>query len=169
MSDRGLWREPAASLPLRWGSYRTRIVLGLALAFSGGLIIQLTSAYSLVALPAGVTLHVAGWCILPGVGWRRVLGAALGTLSSIMMLNGASSTMFLSVVLAAWLLVRQRPLLSYLTLAIPAIAAYFLSQQFAQYGSSVLVLSVGAATLIGAAWLARSLAVITRPQQRKSR
>ncbi len=77
--------------------------------------------------------------------------------------------MFLSVVLAAWLLVRQRPLLSYLTLAIPAIAAYFLSQQFAQYGSGALVLSVGAATLIGAAWLARSLAVITRPQQRKSR
>ena len=167
-STRGVWREPATTLSLRWGSYRSRLIIGLVLAFVGGLIIQLTSAYSLVALPSGVLLHVVGWCILPGIGWRRVLGATLGALSSIMMLNGASSTVFLAVALGAWLFLRQRPLVSYLVLVIPAITAYLLSQQFAEYGSSLLVLSVGAVTIVGAAWLARSLAVITRPQRRNS-
>lgn len=169
MSELQRWREPASAFPLRWGSYRSRLTIGLVLVFAGGLILQFTSAYSLVALPAGILLHVVGWCILPGIGWRRVLGAALGTLSSIMMLNGASSTVFLAAALAAWLFVRQRPLVSYLVLVIPAITAYLLSQQFSQYGSGALVLSIGAATLIGAAWLARSLAVITRPAPRNSR
>ena len=169
LSKPGVWREPATTLSLRWGSYRSRLIIGLVLAFVGGLIIQLTSAYSLVALPSGVVLHVVGWCILPGIGWRRVLGATLGALSSILMLNGASSTVFLAIALAAWLFLRQRPLVSYLVLLIPAIAAYLLSQQFEQYGSGAFVLSVGVVTIVGSAWLARSLAVITRPPQRNSR
>jgi len=163
------WREPATRIPLRWGSYPFRLTLGLVLMFSGGLIVQLTSAYSLVALPTGILAHIIGWCILPRIGRRRILGATVGAFTTMLLLNGASSIVFLAAPLAAWLFLRQRPLISYTVLIVPAITAYLLSQQFAQYGSGGIVLSVGAGTLVAAAWFARSLAVITRPTQGNSR
>ncbi|GAA3732974.1 hypothetical protein GCM10022239_06620 [Leifsonia bigeumensis] len=154
------WREPASLLPSRWGSYRGRYLGGLTLAFTGGLLIQLTSTYSLGVLPIGIFLHVAGWCILPGVGWRRVLASGASVLVMIILLNGAQATPFLAVTLAAWLLVRQRPLVSYLTLALPPVGGLLLAQMFPDYGWGAVVLPVAGALLAGAAWLGRSLAAM---------
>lgn len=156
------WREPASLLPLRWGSYRGRYLGGLALAFVGGLLIQLTSTYSLVVLPIGFFLHVVGWCILPGVGWRRVLGSAASALIMIVLLNGAQATPFLAATLAAWLLVRQRPLISYTVVAIPPVGGLLLAQAFPDYGWGVVVLPIAGALLAAAAWLGRSLAAMSR-------
>jgi len=156
------WREPASLLPLRWGSYRGRCLGGLGLAFAGGLLIQLTSAYSLGVLPIGIFLHVAGWCILPGIGWRRVLAAGVSALMMIVLLNGAQATPFLAVTLAVWLLVRQRPVLSYVVVAIPPVGGLLLAQVFPDYGWGVVVLPIAGALLAGAAWLARSLAAMSR-------
>ena len=156
------WREPSSRRELRWGTYRLRLIAGLALLYSGAVIVQLTSAYSLIALPSGLLVLVVGWCILPGIGWRRVVGAAVGAFSAMLMLNGAAALVFLVAPLAAWLFIRQRPALSYLVLVIPAFTSYLLAQSFAQYGWGFLILSIGIAAVAGSAWLARALAVISR-------
>lgn len=156
------WREPANTIDLRWGRYRTRLALGVSLAFVGGFLVQFTSAYSLVALPVGLAIHVLGWCILPGIGWRRVLGSAVSALAMIALLNGAGATWFLAFPLAAWLLLRQRPPISYVTLVLPVIAMFLLAELFPEYGYSIIVLAIATAVLVGAAWLARGLAVIVR-------
>ncbi|MBN9150802.1 MAG: hypothetical protein J0H56_05210 [Micrococcales bacterium] len=159
--SRPKWREPASRLPLRWGSYTARYAAGVALIFAGGALVQLTSAYSLVVLPLGLFAHTTGWCILPGVGWRRILGAGIGALTTIVLLNGAPATVFLVFPFAAWLLLRQRPLVSYLTVVVPLLVAAVLSQTFPDYGWGVVVLSISGAALTGAAWLARSLAAMS--------
>ncbi len=163
------WREPASLLPLRWGSYRARYLAGLALILGGGLLVQLTSAYSLGVLPVGILLHVTGWCILPGIGWRRVLASGVSALMTIVLLNGASATVFLAIPLAAWLFVRQRPLLSYLVIAVPLLASAPLSQLFPDYGWGVVVLPIAGALLAGAAWLGRSLAAMSRESTARTR
>ncbi|MEO6942438.1 MAG: hypothetical protein ABI238_07480 [Terrimesophilobacter sp.] len=158
---RTTWREPARALPLRWGNYGLRLLAGIALIFIGGALIQFTSAYSLVVLPVGLFAHVVGWCIIPGIGWRRVLGAAVSAVTMILLLNGAPGTVFLVLPFACWLLIRQRPLLSFSTLVVPLIASYLLAQVFPDYGWGVIVLSLAGAVLVGAAWLARSLAAMS--------
>ncbi len=146
-----------------------RLVSGLFLVFAGAAIVQLTSAYSLLALPTGVFVLVVGWCILPGIGWRRVLAATVGALTAMLLLNGAAAIVFLTAPLGAWLFLRQRPLLSYLVLVIPAMVAYVLAQEFAQYGWGGLVLSIAAVALAGSAWIARALAGISRHSHSNSR
>src|SRR5690606_22304476 len=119
--------------------------------------------------PVGLFVLVVGWCILPGIGWRRVIGAAVGTFTAMLMLNGASSAVFLAAPLAAWLFLRERPLVSYPVLALPVLAAFALMQSFADYGWSGLVLTVSIAVLVGAAWLGRLLAAISRPRRPATR
>jgi hypothetical protein len=155
------WREPTSLLPLRWGSYRGRYLGGLTLVFVGGLLVQATSTYSLLALPLGLFAHIVGWCILPGIGWRRVVGAAVSALVTIVLLNGAPAMGFLAFPLAAWLLVRQRPLASYLVLVFPPFVAFLLAQSFPDYGWSAVVLPVTGAALAGTAWLGRWIATLS--------
>jgi hypothetical protein len=155
------WREPTTRLELRWGSYRTRYLAGVPLIFVGGMLIQLTSTYSLLVLPLGLLAHITGWCILPGIGWRRILGAGIGALSMIVLLNGAPSVAFLAFPLAAWLLIRQRPLLCYVALVVPPLIGFLLAQVYPDYGWGVVVLSIAGAAIVAAAWLARSLAAIS--------
>lgn len=154
------WREPTKSLRLRWGSYRGRLMSGIALMFVGGVLIQLTSAYSLYVLPLGLFAHIVGWCILPGIGWRRVVGAAVSALTMVVMLNGAPSTVFLVLPLACWLFTRQRPLLSYAALVIIPVAALLLAQAFPDYGWGIVVVSIAGTVVVGSAWVARSLVAI---------
>jgi hypothetical protein len=146
---------------LRWGSYRGRYLAGLALILVGAVVVQLTSAYSLMVLPLGLLLHITGWCIVPGIGRRRVSAAAASALMMVVLLNGALATAFLAIPLAAWLFVRQRPLVSYVVLAIPLLASIPLAQLFPDYGWGAVVLPIAGALLAGAAWLGRSLAAMS--------
>ncbi len=162
MSDSRLsWREPTRSLALRWGTYPTRLLAGLGLIFGGGILVQFTSAYSLVVLPVGLAAHITGWLILPGIGWRRIVGSLAGSLAAIVLLNGASAVWALALPLAAWLLIRQRPPLSYVTLVVPLATMFLLEQFFTDYGWGVLVLSVAGAAVVGAAWVGRAFAAIS--------
>lgn len=154
------WREPTSRLPLRWGSYRLRYLIGLALILGGGLLVQLASAYSLWALPVGLFLHITGWCILPGIGRRRVLASGVSALMTIVLLNGAAATGLLAIPLAAWFLVRQRPLRSYVVLAVPLLASIPLAQLFPDYGWGAIVLPIAGVVVGAAAWLGRSLAAM---------
>lgn len=155
------WREPARRLTLRWGTYSARYLAGIALIFVGGILVQFTSTYSLLILPIGLLAHITGWCILPGVGGRRVLGAGVGAITTILLLNGAPATVFLVLPLTVWLLLRQRPLLSYTAVVIPPLASILLSQFFPDYGWGVIVLSLSGTVLVASAWLARSLAAMS--------
>lgn len=163
------WREPTSLLPLRWWTYRGRYLAGLAGILGGALLVQLTSAYSLGVLPVGLFLHIAGWCILPAIGWRRVLASGVSALLTIVLLNGAPSVVFLAIPLAAWLFVRQRPLVSYLVLALPILASLPLAQLFPDYGWGVAVLSIAGVLLAAAAWLARALAAKSRQRPARTR
>lgn len=163
------WREPSSLLPLRWGNYRGRYIAGIALIFVGAALIQLTSTYSLLVLPLGVLAHITGWCILPGIGWRRILASGVGALTAIVLLNGAPATVFLAFPFAAWLLLRQRPALAYLTLVVPLAVSFLLSQYFPDYGWGVVVLSIAGVGLIATAWLARSLAAMSGRSTANSR
>lgn len=122
---------------------------------------QFTSAYSLGVLPVGLLLHITGWCILPGIGRRRVLASGVSALMMIVLLNGAAATGLLAIPLAAWLLVRQRPLLSFVVLAVPLLASVPLTQLFPDYGWGAVVLPIAGVVLAGAAWLGRSLAAMS--------
>lgn len=154
------WTEPNRALPLRWGGYRLRYSGGLALMLAGGLTVQLTSAYSLIALPIGLFIHVLGWCILSSIGWRRVVSALASLFVMMVLLNGSSATVFLAVPLFGWLLCRERPLWSYLVLPIPLLASIPLVRVFPEYGDYPLLVAIMIAVLVLSAWLARSAAVI---------
>lgn len=152
------WREPASLLPIRWGSYRVRYGVGLALVIGGCLLVQSGSVYVPQLMLAGMGAHLAGWWILPGKGARRTI-ISLPSLTCVMLiLNGAAAMVFLLIPLAGWLWLRQRPARSYIVLALPAISAYLLTLFFAQYGSGALVLLITGIVVAGSAWFARFLA-----------
>lgn len=161
------WREPASGLPIRWGSYRGRYVAALALVLGGGILVQTGSVYLPQVMLVGMAAHLLGWWILPGRGWRRVI-VSLPSLTTVMLiLNGAAAMVFLVIPLAGWLWLRHRPLRAYPVMVLPAITAYLLTLNFAQYGTGALVLLISGAVVIGSAWLARLIAV-ARPVQSDS-
>jgi hypothetical protein len=152
------WREPASNIPLRWGSYRGRYVTALVLILGGAVLVQTGSVYLPQVMLIGMGLHLVGWWIVPGRGWRRAI-VSLPSLTTVMLiLNGAAAMVFLVIPLAGWLWLRHRPLRAYPVLALPAVTAYILTLNFAQYGFGALVLAVSGAVVIGSAWLARSIA-----------
>ena len=158
------WREPASTLALRYGGYRARYVAALTLLFGGGAAVQLGSAYTLAALSIGVLASVAGWVVVPAAGWRRAVAVAPAVLGVAGLLAGAASGALLCLALAGWLLVRSRPLIGYLALVLPATAAAALAQVFPHYAGRAVVAAVLALVVVGAAWLARSLAAWNRPR-----
>jgi hypothetical protein len=86
-----------------------------------------------------------------------VLPCLLGGLT---LLAGAQFAGGFVVVLAGWLLVRQRPALSYLVLLLPVGAAIAFKLTLHEYSQNWVMLVVGTGVAVGAAWLARWLATI---------
>ena len=160
----GSWREPASAVPIRWGTYRIRYVAALILILGGAVLVQTGSVYLPQVMLVGMGAHLAGWWILPGRGWRRVT-VSLPSLTTVMLiLNGAAAMLFLVIPLAGWLWLRHRPLRAYPVLLLPAIAAYLLTLNFAQYGFGAIVLLISGGVVIGSAWLARCIAVAVAVQ-----
>ena len=160
------WREPTSRLALRFGAYRWRYVTALALLFLGGAALQFGSAYTLPLMLLGLTATVAGWCIVPAPGWRRTLAVGPAFFGVASLLNGAQSGGLIVLTLAAWLLVRVRPLASYLVLLFPAVCSYVLAQLFPQYGAGVVVGVVMGTVLVASAWLGRFIAAVPRTSRR---
>jgi len=154
----GIWREPASLLPLRWGAYRPRLVAGIALITIGSACILATTAYSLPFLLAGSLLQPAGWAVLPTTLGRRA-AVPLPVLGfSWLMLGGSQFAWCYAVLLAAWLLVRIRPVPSYAALAMPVATSLVLPLVVSDYEQGWIVILTMSLAVIGATWLARLIA-----------
>jgi hypothetical protein len=147
-----------ASLPLTWGSFRGRSIAGLVLAITGAVHVQGTNTYSLPVLLVGVVAVAVGWGIMPARGWRRLIAAPLGIANAVALLAGPVAVWTCAFALLAWLLVRQRPPLSYLALLFPIANGLVLPRLFEDYGWMPLCLAISLAVVVASAWIAGLIA-----------
>ena len=158
------WQEPTARLPLRWGTYRGRYLAGLLLIVGGLLHLQSSNTHLLWPLVVGTTAHTIGWWILPAAGWRRLVVPLACGVQVWLLLTGPQSMWTLVIPYCAWLLVRHRPGISYLTLIVVVANGLLAIVLFREYAQMPLALLMSAAVLSGAAWAARFLAAAREKQ-----
>lgn len=162
MASSTVWQEPTSRLPLRWGTYRARYLGALALILAGALVLQAGSAYADYLIVIGVGAHIAGWLILPARGARRAAVAVPSALLIGSLLLGSVAAVLLVAPLAFWLLLRERPGKSYLATLLPLASGLVLAQLYPQYGDGAIVVAVSLVVIVGAAWIARWLALPRR-------
>ena len=152
------WAEPTRSLSLRWGSYTSRYLCGLALITSSTVGILGANTYTVYLLVAAIAAHVAGWVVLPAAGIRRswIAVPSLGAIFAL--LTGPQSVPGLTAVLLAWLIARHRPALSYVVVLPAVVVGLLLAGSFRDFGDMPLAFGVMAVATIGCAWLGRALA-----------
>lgn len=155
----GSWREPASLLPLRWGSYRARLVTGLALLVIGTGCILVTTAYSLPFLLVGSLMQPAAWAVMPSTIGRRVAVAVPVLGFTWLMLGGSGFAWCYAVTLAAWLLVRLRPLVSFAALLLPIASSVVIPFFVTTYEQGWITIVVSTVAVVAGAWAARALAV----------
>ncbi|SDH56014.1 hypothetical protein SAMN04515691_0960 [Leifsonia sp. 98AMF] len=156
---RGGWREPASLLPLRWGAYRPRLIVGLAMLVVGTACVLGTTTYSLTLLLIGSLMQPAGWAVLPSTIGRRV-AVPLPVLGfTWLMLGGSGFAWCYAVVLAAWLLVRLRPLPSFAVLVLPVAWSVLLPLFVHDYEHGWITIATSTAVIVGGAWLAKWIAI----------
>ena len=149
-------REPTASLPLRWGDHATRLWTGIWLIVGGGVSIAGSNTEALWVLALGTTAHVAGWCVLPSSGWRRVVAVGPATLAMWLLLTGPRFVIVLVVPYLLWLYVRHRAPLSVLTAVPVAAAAILVGDAFGHdYSRMLAALAIVGATMAAGAWASR--------------
>lgn len=162
------WQEPARRLPLRWGSYEGRYLGGLLYIIAGLVLLVGSNTYSVPLLLVGTVLHAAGWYVLPFPGVRRiwVVGPSLAT--EWILLIGPQTVVAMVIPFIAWLIVRERPLRSYLTVPIVVGVGILLANVFQHIQSEPVAFAIEAATVVGCAWLARALATTRRPRRARA-
>ncbi len=158
------WHEPTARLPLRWGTYRGRYLAGLLLIVGGLLHLQSSTTHLLWPLVVGTTAHTIGWWILPAAGWRRLVVPLACGVQVWLLLTGPQSMWTLLIPYCAWLLVRHRPAISYLTVIAVAANGLLAIVLFREYADMPLALLISAGVLSGSAWAARFLAATRKNQ-----
>ncbi|WBU37737.1 hypothetical protein [Homoserinibacter sp. YIM 151385] len=148
--------RPPILPPPRWGTVRERALLGLGLLVAGAASIAGAVEWMLWMLYLGSALHAAGWAILPGAGWRRVLAAAVSTPAIWLLISGNPRFLVVLVVpVACWLLVRHRHPLAWLALPIPLAAALAVGETIPGSGGRYPVaLALVAASAVAGAWIA---------------
>ena len=147
---------------MRWGGYRIRLWGGLWLIIGGGVAIAGSDTYVLLLLLAGTIAHVVGWCILPSAGWRRIVAAGPSTLAMWLLLPGPRYLVVLIVPYLAWMLVRHRPPLAWLTAIFVLAGAILLGQVYWEYRDMLEALGIAFSVMVGSAWVARSVGVRSR-------
>ena len=152
------WREPTFSLPLRWGTYRGRYLAGLLLIVGGAIQLQGSNTRTLPLLLIGTTAHAVGWSIMPAIGWRRMLAILPATAQIWLLLTGPASVWMLIVPYLCWLLVRHRPLASYVTVLFPLANGFIVPQFFMEYSGMPQALVISMFVFVASAWLARVIA-----------
>lgn len=127
------WREPTRRLPLAWGGWAARSVLGLSVLGAGAALLTVvlevvsptSSAAAVLRLSGaglGVALGVVGWAVLPARPTRRALVAGPAALAPLAVAAGPWGLIAAAVPLLAWLIVRERPLQTLATATIPIAA-----------------------------------------------
>jgi hypothetical protein len=161
-ADPHRWVEPTSTVPLRWGSYRSRLLGGLLLIVAGGVAIAGGSAASPFAqflLAAGTAAHVTGWSVLPSAGWRRVWALIPSTLEMWFLLTGPGWLSLLLLPYLGWLLVRHRPISAYPTALFVLAAATMVAGPFVEYSGMLPALGIVTAVMVVSAWAARAVHV----------
>lgn len=153
------WREPTSVLPLHWGTYLDRYLVGLVLIIGGAVQLEGSNTYTLPLLLLGTVAHALGWSILPAAGWRRMIAVVGSTGQTWVMLTGPQSLWSLTIPFLAWLLVRHRPARSYATAVLPLASGLILAQLFREYSGMLPALVISMVVFVASAWLARALAV----------
>ncbi|MEO5535584.1 MAG: PHB depolymerase family esterase [Pseudolysinimonas sp.] len=154
------WREPTASIPLRWGAYRSRLSGGLLMIVAGGVAIAGGSALSPFAqflLFAGTVAHLAGWAVLPSAGWRRVLAMWPSTLAMWFLLTGPRWIAILALPYLGWLLVRHRVGSSYVTVLFVLAGGVIVARLFSEYPQMLAAVGVEAGIIVASAGAARAV------------
>jgi hypothetical protein len=160
LAERTRWREPSRLLPLRWGNYTDRYLAGIVLIIGGGIQLEGSNTWTLPLLLIGTAANVTGWSILPSRGWRRMVALVPAVAQLWIMLTGPESMWTLTVPYICWLLVRHRPLRSYVTVVFPIACGVIIPQYFQEYSGMVLALTISMAVFVGSAWLARFIASV---------
>ena len=145
-------------MPLRWGWSWSRATGGGILIVGGGFAIAGSDTYVLLLLLAGTVAHVAGWCVMPSDGWRRVVAAILSTPAVWLLLTGPRFIGVLALPYLAWLIVRHRPARSYPTLIFVLAGAAILPGVFPDYTGMLPALLIELAVIAASAWVARAVA-----------
>jgi hypothetical protein len=146
------------TLPLRWGGARARTVGGGILIVTGAVAIAGSNTYVLLLLLAGLIAHVAGWAVMPGEGWRRVVAAVATTPAALALLTGPRFMWVLVLPYLGWLLVRHRPLRSYPTITFVLAGAVIVARLFPDYDGMLPAVVIEFAVIVASAWVAHALA-----------
>lgn len=162
------WREPTSLLPLRWGTYRGRYLAGLLLIVGGLLSVAGADTHKIPMLLLGTTAHVTGWFILPAGGARRIWVVGPSLAAAWILLTGPQSLWILLPPYLAWLVVRHRPLRSYVTALLILANAIVTAHIFQEYSGMPYALAISAVVFVGSAWLARWIAGVGRLPRRLS-
>ncbi|MBX3100293.1 MAG: hypothetical protein KF761_12020 [Salinibacterium sp.] len=162
------WVEPSRALELRWGRYNDRYLAGLVLIVGGGLQLQGSNTWTLPLLLIGSVAHATGWAIMPASGWRRFVAVVPASGQLWLLLAGPFAVWSLTVPFLCWLLVRHRPLRSYVTVLFPLANGFILPQFFTEYSDMLPALAISSVVLVASAWVARMLAVSPERTKPKS-
>ncbi|NEM92213.1 hypothetical protein [Galbitalea soli] len=169
---RRFWREPTSLLPLRWGSYRGRYLGGLLFIIAGYVLLDGSNTYTVPFLLLGTVLNVTGWLVLPAVGARRLAIVGPALVFQWILLTGPQSVVVMVVPFLGWLLVRQRPALSYLSALLVVAVGIACANVFTTSQGEAASYGITAASVVAAAWLGRWIAtrrppVVIRPRTEK--
>ncbi|HMH58432.1 MAG TPA: hypothetical protein VK537_04560 [Galbitalea sp.] len=163
MAGRG-FAEPTRRIPLRWGSYESRYIGGLLYIIAGLVVLLSSNTYALGFLLLGTVAHCVGWAMLPTTGARRLWAFWPSLLACWLMLTGPQILFVMAAPLLGWLLVRERPLRSYVVLVFPVAAGVIMAYSFHSNHDEPFALGVESAVVVASAWVARLLATTRRPQ-----
>jgi hypothetical protein len=149
--------EPTRRIALRWGTYESRYLGGLLYLIAGMVILLSTNTYTIGFLLLGTVAHCFGWAILPAAGSRRLWAFGPSLVATWLMLTGPQILFVMAATLLGWLLVRERPLRSYLVLLFPVASGVIMAYSFHSNHDEPLALAIESATIVASAWLARLL------------
>jgi hypothetical protein len=147
--------EPTRRIPLRWGTYESRYLGGLLYIIAGTVILISTNTYTIGFLLLGTVALCFGWAILPATGGRRLWAFWPSLLATWLMLTGPQILFVMAATLPGWLLVRERPLRSYVVLLFPIASGVIMAYQFHSNHDEPLAFGIESAVVVGSAWLAR--------------
>jgi hypothetical protein len=149
--------EPTRRIPLRWGTYESRYLGGLLYLAAGTVILLSTNTYTIGFLLLGTLAHCFGWAILPATGARRLWAFWPSLLAIWLMLTGPQILFVMTATLLGWLLVRERPLRTYLVLLFPIASGVIMAYSFHSNHYEPLAFGIESLVVVSSAWLARTL------------
>jgi hypothetical protein len=150
-------QEPTRRIPLRWGTYESRYLGGLLYVIAGTVVLLSTNTYTIGFLLLGTIAHCFGWAILPATGARRLWAFGPSLLASWLMLTGPQILFAMAAVLLGWLLVRERPLRTYVVLLFPIASGVIMAYSFHSNHDEPFAFGIESAVVVASAWLARAL------------